>query len=388
MSSDKTLIGKKIIIISQQDWGKMFISKHHYAVELAKRGNEVYFLNSPVRDNSLTAGEIKIEDTGIAGLSLIKHRFQFPYSLKFKLRWLFDFLVKLHIRKILKKIGRVHVVWSFDLSNTLPLKAFENATYNIYMIADLPGKDTIVGAKGADIILSTNFSEEFLNKEFWNYPVPKKFVNHGVQDKFINEENLQYTTGEVINVGISGNFMRPDLDWPTIMKIVTENSKVIFHFYGAFENKNSNMSGQYDKGAESSFKSMLMALPNVVLYGIVTPAELSVALKKMDACLICYDIDKDQSKGTNYHKVLEYMATGRVIISNNITTYDNKERLIEMPVERNNERLPVLFAKVISNLGYYNSPEKQHQRVNFAKQHTYSANIEKIEGFVNSIREK
>ena len=29
---------------------------------------------------------------------------------------------------------------------------------------------------------------------------------------------------------------------------------------------------------------------------------------RRDAFLICYDVDKDQSKGTNYHKTLEFIS--------------------------------------------------------------------------------
>lgn len=43
---------KTILIISPEPWGKMMISKHHYALELAKLGNEVYFLNPP-NNNSI-----------------------------------------------------------------------------------------------------------------------------------------------------------------------------------------------------------------------------------------------------------------------------------------------------------------------------------------------
>jgi hypothetical protein len=69
----------------------------------------------------------------------------------------------------------------------------------------------------------------------------------------------------------------------------------------------------------------------------------------MDAFLICYDIEKDQSGGTNYHKIMEYMCTGKVIIGNNITTYKNKPELVQMVNERDNNReLPALFDHVIS----------------------------------------
>jgi hypothetical protein len=64
-----------------------------------------------------------------------------------------------------------------------------------------------------------------------------------------------------------------------------------------------------------------MAAPNVILHGMVSPELLSKELRRMDAFLICYDVTKDQSKGTNYHKVMEYLAYGRPIVSNYISRY-------------------------------------------------------------------
>ena len=64
----------------------------------------------------------------------------------------------------------------------------------------------------------------------------------------------------------------------------------------------------------------------------------------MDAFLICYDVLKDQSKGTNYHKVLEYVSTGKIIVANNISTYENEPALVQMVKERDsNDKLPVLL---------------------------------------------
>ena len=34
----------KVLLISPQHWGTMRVTKHHYAIELAKLGHEVFFL--------------------------------------------------------------------------------------------------------------------------------------------------------------------------------------------------------------------------------------------------------------------------------------------------------------------------------------------------------
>src|ERR1700757_3422349 len=119
------LKNKTILIISQQDWGSMFISKHHYALELSKLGNKVYFINSPDQKNKLQPGQIIIEKTQYAGLFTVSHRFFFPYFIRFKSVFLFDKLVTIHINNIIKKIEEpVDIVWSFDIANAIPLKSF------------------------------------------------------------------------------------------------------------------------------------------------------------------------------------------------------------------------------------------------------------------------
>lgn len=376
------LKNKTIIIISQEDWGKMFISKHHYAVELAKRGNKVFFLNSPHKKGVLSRGEVKISETEYQGLHVIDHRFGFPSILKFKARPLFDLLIKRHISHILKVISeKVDVVWSFDLSNTLPLKSFKDVDKRIFMAADHPYKDTIAGAETADLILSTNFSDEFLKKHFRMYPVLKKFVSHGVTKNFF-QKHFSDAINNPIQVGLSGNFLRPDIDWGTLLSIIDTHPHVQFNFWGATDIKNSNVG--YAEGGHLQKLESAKAKNNTTFHGVVNSSELSGSLKKMDVFLICYDLSKDNSKGTNYHKVLEYIATGKVIVANNISSYTGTTDILEMSEEKSNKSLPDIFNKVISDLSYYNSINMQKKRVEFAKGFTYTKNVSKIEELLSS----
>ncbi|GAB1397072.1 hypothetical protein MASR1M65_18510 [Saprospiraceae bacterium] len=50
---------KTILIISQQEWGLMRISKHHYALELAKKGNKVFYLTAPDNNKWVVEGRNK-----------------------------------------------------------------------------------------------------------------------------------------------------------------------------------------------------------------------------------------------------------------------------------------------------------------------------------------
>ena len=372
------LRGRTILLISQQDWGTMFISKHHYAVELAKRGNKVFFLNSPVRDRSLKPGEVIVEATAYDNLSVVKHRFFYPYIVKHKARKLHYRLLKIHLSKILTSIGAVDIVWSFDFSDTMPVRLFPASLFKIFMPVDEPQMpEGMQVAEGANVVMSV--TTEILSK-YDSYKLPSLFVNHGVKDVFLSNGN-DYTVGDKKQVGLSGNFLRADIDWECLLSIVKAHADVTFNFYGAFGASSGNLASYAHSGNEE-YRKVFKALANVQIHGVVASDSLAEELKRMDAFLICYDIQKDFSGGTNYHKVLEYMATGRVIISNNITTYDDERGLVEMPSERNNSKLPELFSKVINNLDYYNNTEQMRKRIAFAKQHTYAANLERIEEFL------
>lgn len=353
----------------------MFISKHHYAAELAKMDNIVYFMNAPEKGVGLKKGEIRIEKSEVDNVFVIKHKLFYPYILKFKTPAIHRYLLKIHLKNVYKKINRkVDIVWSFDVSDTIHLKSFPGRPLRIFMPVDNPHHPP--EEERGDVMFSV--TNEIL--DMYRCDTPKMFVNHGVAEYFINKVSpVKY--GDNVQVGLSGNFLRPDIDWQCLLQIITNHPEVVFNFWGAFDLKEGNLSSDTEP-AIVNYKNQLAGLTNVILHGPVKSDILAEGLKKMDAFLICYDIDKDQSKGTNYHKVLEYLAAGRVVVSNNITTY-NDTGLIEMPEERNNTMLPQLFSDVINNLDKYNSTDKQTMRINYAQQHTYRGNIRTIEDFIN-----
>lgn len=345
-------------------------------------GNTVYFMNGPRRSGNYKAGEIIVSPTEYDGLYLLEHKLFYPVVLKHYAKFLHYLLLKIHLGNVIDKIGKVDIIWSFDVSNTLPLSLFKKKdAFKIFMPVDEPKMPQgAAGAKGADVVFSV--TQEILDK-YKEYNIPKMFVNHGVLDRFIAKEDVWVNSKE-LNVGLSGNFLRPDIDWSCLMKIVENHSNVLFNFFGAFDAVNSNLSNTISDEL-IVVKEKLKSKKNVIIHGVVPNIKLSDELNKMDAFLICYDVAKDQSGGTNYHKVLEYMATGRVIVSNNITTYakTNTPSLIEMPAEKNNSRLPDLFRKVIENVEYYNSADMFARRKEYASQHTYHRNILRMQDFIN-----
>jgi len=100
--------------------------------------------------------------------------------------------------------------------------------------------------------------------------------------------------------------------------------------------------------------------------------------------IICYCIIRDHSKGTNYHKILEYLSTGKIVISNNITVYKDKPNFVQMPFSReNNKGLPGIFRNVLKEIDLFNEADKQLERQMFAIKNSYENQILRIEEHIN-----
>jgi hypothetical protein len=375
------LKNKTILIISPQAWGHMYLSKHHYAITLAKLGNTVYFLNPPELENAKQAGEIEISTSYTHhNLFLINHRLRFPFLLKFHAISFFHWLMGFHIKRIMKKIGKpVDIIWSFDQQNLYPYKFFGNKPFKIFHPVDEPSnKQALKAAKGSQLILSV--TSEILEK-YKVFQQPGHLINHGVGDDFLSVARNN-PDKKNIHVGLSGNLLREDIDRETLLKIIDQNPSVIFEYWGPYSLVNNNIGGSRTD-ATKTFISLLQQR-GVIFHGPANPAQLARELQRMNAFLICYDVKKDQSRGTNYHKIMEYVSTGKVIISNNITAYLDKPALVQMIRSRDNNRaLTHLFKNVIQNLDYHNSPALEKLRKEYANQNTYSKQISRIEKIID-----
>jgi hypothetical protein len=383
-NSDLSLLKNKVILlISPQPWGSLYISKNHYAVELAKSNIVYYLCPEPLEKSSSNKIKIKPID-GLSNLFVIEHKLFFSFKIKFHLRRLFHFLMLIQTKRILKKINRnIDIVWSFDLGNYFPFTFFSKVPLKIFHPVDEPlNKEAILSAKGADVIFSV--THEILSK-YQNHNLPSYFINHGVEASFIKSSSFFSKQDKLqCRVGFSGNLRRKDIDREILLTIINDNPNVQFDCWGDFENRNNLR--DIESKTTDDFINELSSKKNVHLHGLLKPSQLADAYQQVDAFLICYDVAKDQSKGTNYHKVLEFVSTGKIIISNNVTTYQNFPELVQMVNERtNNKQLPTLFKKVINNITQYNSIELQKKRVAFASENTYQHQINRIDNHLISL---
>ncbi len=117
-----------------------------------------------------------------------------------------------------------------------------------------------------------------------------------------------------------------------------------FECWGAYRINDSNIGGGADGETTRLYKQTAGKEKRRVAWIGCLLKNWREELNRMDAFLVCYDVEKDQSKGTNYHKIIEYLSTGKVIVSNNVTTYAGREELVQMIAGRqSNAELPALF---------------------------------------------
>jgi hypothetical protein len=362
----------------------MHLSTHHYALELARAGNLVYFLNPPEEQNGkmISKAWIRVAQSDKENnLFLVTHALSFPYILKFKLPSVFHWLMKSHVKNILSHLkSEPDIIWSFDLGNLYPFRLFRPGAIKIFHPVDEPLNDTAIkAATGSQIIFSV--TKEILQK-YEQFNVPRHFVNHGVSSVFLKNRECINIQSKEVKVAISGNLTRNDIDRDTLLQIVTENANLVFHFFGSNSLSESNIGGT-DDPSTTAFINALRTKPNVVLHGVISPEKLAEFYSEMDAFLVCYDIAKDQSRGTNYHKIMEFLSSGKVIVSNNITTYQDQPNLVNMVKSRvDNKELPALFAATIKNLSAHNSCDLQKQRKQYACNNSYACQMKAIEAAI------
>tara|TARA_Y100000310_G_scaffold96038_1_gene93805 strand:+ start:1806 stop:2921 length:1116 start_codon:yes stop_codon:yes gene_type:complete len=369
------LINKVILIISPESWGENYVSKHHYTIELVKKGNKVIFFNPP--DKQLIKRKA-IPYPRFANLIVMN----FPQSFKglnqipFVFRRWYHHVEARRMLLFLEK--KVDIVWSFDPYRLQYIKAF-NADLCIYHAMD-DHESNIENdvVESADMVLAVS---DLIKHKFSDCNTPCYKINHGVGDHFFSYKKPpveKITTPKRINVGYVGNLHYRYLDKRIFKQIILENPEVQFCFIGPYENNNLSNS-ERNRG----FVQFLKSRHNISLIGPRPSALLPSYLQQFDLFLSCYNTNVNPVHMSNSHKILEYLSTGKVVVSHWIDEYKDKRDLLEMV--DNNTVLPARLKKVIQNINFYNSKEKSKERINFASNNTYANQIIRIQHLIKTI---
>ena len=363
---------KTILIVSPEAWGKNFVSKHHYATVLAQQNNQVYFLAPPPALGKKSVEVQQLE--AVPNLHLVTYK-PIVRGINRLPAFLRDGLYGWQWRKIKEQLPQeLDVVWSFDPSRFQNLRIFGDV-FKIYHPVDVHEMALEMQAvQTADLVLGS--SHKILER-FAPPTPPKQFINHGLAQHFIDPPTaIDFKVNpNTTNVGYVGNLHYQYLDLPVFTQIITDHPNINFYFIGPYQANNLSASE-----GNKAFVDWLQTQSNVHLLGSQPSKTLPAYLHQMDLFLMCYKGDKHVAQMANPHKILEYLSTGKTVVTHYIDQYKDHQDLVVMV--KNNKDLAQKFKETLGHLEAFNQTEQQQNRRDFAHNNTYHKQIERIDQLI------
>jgi len=374
MSSSSLFCNKKILILSPQPWNDLLISKHHYALELAKQ-NDVWFICSPEKELGWgTTKEVIKEEPR---LKVLHYKLPVTEKIRFHFKGLYNFINSFVVNRLLnREAASFDICIDFGAYAYYDSQNFVKATTRIFFPVD-NFADLHFSPRGAQHLFTVS---SVIQDRIREQGIQCHFINHGLSESFAKfaEDQLRnfkkWQPGERLKVGYSGNLFSTFLNIEVFKKTIAENEAIDFHIFGKLSYDRSNK--VYD-----DWMKFLDSSSNVKLHGFLKTGELAAEIQKMDALMLCYQPDNKNYFGENTHKMLEYLSTGKAIISSNISLYA-KSGLVEMTDEGKDGDLPVLFRRSVNNLENLNREELAKKRILMALDNTYARQIDRIAAIV------
>ena len=373
-----------VLIVSPQPWNHIPVSKHNYAIALARRGHPVVFLNPPQED--LAGASVCELVAEYPCLRVLSYRRPWFYRLRFHVPRIYDWLMQRHVAVLLRRHHCVpDLVWCFDYNLLGDLSRLGAEKSIFHPVDPLSERRHLQPARMADLVVTVSSR---IAGQLAASGRGVHVVNHGLAAPF---EQLARETVRLLKsssagdragwcsgrrqVGYAGNLGRRPVNRAVLRQIVTENTQTDFHFWGPADENG---------GAAAEFIGFLRGQRNVTLHGAVSQQQLAAAFRGMDAFLLSYAADPTESDRSNSHKILEYLSTGKVVVSSRIQVYENQPGLLVMSDSDTDADLPGLFAATMARLDEQNSVELQQARIAVALDNAYDRQIDRIFALLKS----
>jgi len=348
---------KNILLISPEPWDHIFVSKHHYATHLAKKGNNIYFLNPP-------SDQKKVMTTKYKNVYSVNYK-GFPKGLRFYPSLIQQYFIQKMFNRVQKWCNvEFDIVWSFDNSVFFDFSALPKRVLKISHIVDLNQNFKLAqAADTADFcfgVIPLIVSRLKANNEH------SFLINHGVQPFNKTGDKQTVPGNNKLKAMYIGNLKMKFIDWSLLHILVKQNKNVDFIFLG--EN--------------TTDYSDFFIKENVYYLGKVKAEEIPAFLKSSDILLLTYSEDYYTNYATP-HKMMEYLASGKMVVATKTMEYNTLAEKELIIMSEQNSDFPDLFREVITEIEEWNIPEKQNMRKAFALDNTYDRQITRIENIIN-----
>jgi len=364
--TENILFNKTIFLISPEPWDYISVSKHHYAIALAKKGNTVCFINPPVKR---IAESIVIEEVvGVKDLFVVSYK-PFATGLRFLPRYFMNLIERKFLKKIEKRINlNFDVILNFENSRFYDFHFVSPEVLKIYFQVD-QNQDfhPEIAARTADIVFAINDEILGIVKPFNenSFKISHSFQgNLSEQAQQILEGKYIYTkAADRLQVMYVGNLDNEYIDYDLFEEVINGHPEVDFLLVGP-----------YDQAGEMN--SRIQKYSNAKFLGQVSSKKIPELLSSADMLMLIY--------GRNFtfssHKLLEYLGSGKAIASTYMNEFAKEKSLVNMSI--NHEDYGKIFAETLNNLEQLNCPEKMKARITFALDCTYPRQLDKIDELI------
>jgi len=352
---------------------------------MASRGNQVYFIEPPGLENN----GINVRRSGENdSLYLVSYKPVFRGK-RFLPAVIFRAMLRWQIRLLIKEIGKKpDLVLCFHPFLFEQLNWFKS-NKAIYFAADLVYSDKMPPEVfSADFCLAVS---DTIHKKLSASGKSVYLIQHGLNRHFANaakellrspEKFKKDFSKEPLKVGYTGNLLMGGMDRQTMRKVIEANPDVKFIFWGQYDLAGGNFTAGLNEEL-TGFVDFLKAGSNVELRGAVTPEVLSVQMSEADVFWICWKIGNGKIwDGSNSHKLMEYLSTGKPVISHYVSSYKGSD-ILDMLPDVSNENYVEHFGHVLNRVRVGEPEESISKRINFALSNTYEKQIDRIESWIN-----
>lgn len=359
---------RRVLLISPQPWSEMHVSKHHYAIELAAGGHDVFFAG-PSRFGGPADLTIRPKDTGFGEIKLVQWRATRLYRAKFHCRLLFDWAMRAQARRISSALGPLDLVWDFDNSyNFMDLNAFR-APATIAHFVDTPGRLAAPNDKKADLVVCVGrpYADMIQREDIAVLP-------HGLGRAFDEVTQLrsdeQGSSGKTPTAVFIGNLNSSAFDAELLERLVEEFPDTHFLMIGSVS---------FDPSARCGAKlAQLKGRSNIEFTGPLDKASLIERCLSADVLLTLYTQQETIDGAVASHKSLEYLALGLAHVSTPaLATSPGDEYTHFSPSSEHSDYIAT-FRNALENISVLNAGDMMAKRRQTASQNTYKRRLAEI----------
>lgn len=376
-----TFRDKTIFILSPEAWGVMRISKHHYAIELARMGNRVFFFEPPSLKGS-TRGVLIPTNEGVQRVTYKP----IARGKRYVGRKLYALMQRRQMRRFIRDLtGQPDVVWCFDQGTFddldifgAPMRIFHPVDHNLER--SMPPVATT-----ADLVFSTSH-------KILEYMCPTGtrgiVIHHGLNATFERSARLELerisdaaeTEPFKGRIGFWGSLFKESLDRKKVLELVRSFPTYTFLCWGASSMVQNNLAGKNDAEV-AEFIEALSSSSNVRMMGPGTAEDFISEVPEIDILLnVEFEYSARWDNG-NPHKLMEYLSTGKPVFSTPALMYADTDLLF---VSRD-EDVVSDFKKLVAAWPEWADKKERIKRIEFALRNTYRQQIERIESHINNL---